>query len=37
VSGQSRDIGRRISPKVPNFTAVNASEAQLLKQHPELF
>lgn len=34
---RSWDIGRRIAPKVPNFTAVNEFEALLLKQHPEFF
>ena len=34
---RSWDIGRGIAPKVPNFTAVNDFEAQLLKRHPEFF
>ena len=34
---RSWDIGRAIAPKVPNFTAVNDFEAQLLKRHPEFF
>lgn len=34
---RSWDIGRGIAPNVPNFTAVNDFEAQLLKRHPEFF
>lgn len=34
---RSWDIGRRIAPKVPNFTAVNDFEALLLKRYPEFF
>jgi hypothetical protein len=34
---RSWDAGRRVSPALPNFAAVNQFEATLLAQHPEFF
>lgn len=34
---RSWDAGRRVSPALPNFEAVNKFEADLLAQHPEYF
>nr|WP_315254835.1 hypothetical protein [uncultured Duganella sp.] len=34
---RSWDAGRRVSPALPNFVAVNKFEAELLAQHPEYF